>query len=63
MFLRNVSVWTEGRFTCQVSADEPHFGCVQAHKDVTVHGKLCLFIIILLLIKYGLKFVFVLICE
>ncbi|KFM79693.1 hypothetical protein X975_22581, partial [Stegodyphus mimosarum] len=28
VYLRNVTLETEGRYTCQVSADEPFFGCV-----------------------------------
>ncbi|XP_015916785.1 cell adhesion molecule 3 [Parasteatoda tepidariorum] len=37
VYLRNVSLETEGRFTCQVSADEPFFGCVQVHRDISVY--------------------------
>ncbi|XP_054724075.1 uncharacterized protein LOC129234184 [Uloborus diversus] len=37
VYLRNVTLDTEGRYTCQVSADEPFFGCVQVHKDITVY--------------------------
>ncbi|KAG8177222.1 hypothetical protein JTE90_025657 [Oedothorax gibbosus] len=35
--LRNLSVSSEGRYTCQVSADEPYFGCVQEHRHVLVY--------------------------
>ncbi|XP_042899950.2 junctional adhesion molecule 2A [Parasteatoda tepidariorum] len=35
--LRNLSLKSEGQYTCQVSADEPYFGCVQVHRDVVVY--------------------------
>ncbi|KAG8201679.1 hypothetical protein JTE90_012744 [Oedothorax gibbosus] len=37
VYLSNVTLETEGRFTCQVSADEPFFGCVQVHRDIAVY--------------------------
>ncbi|KAG8180120.1 hypothetical protein JTE90_012135 [Oedothorax gibbosus] len=35
--LRNLTSQSEGRYTCQVSADEPYFGCVQEHRHVVVY--------------------------
>ncbi|XP_054718513.1 cell adhesion molecule 3-like [Uloborus diversus] len=35
--LRNLTLKSEGQYTCQVSADEPYFGCVQVHRDVVVY--------------------------
>ncbi|GBL98086.1 hypothetical protein AVEN_84588-1 [Araneus ventricosus] len=37
VYLTNVTLETEGRFTCQVSADEPFFGCVQVHRNISVY--------------------------
>ncbi|GIY05560.1 uncharacterized protein CEXT_536631 [Caerostris extrusa] len=37
VYLTNVTLETEGRFTCQVSADEPYFGCVQVHRNISVY--------------------------
>ncbi|XP_015920052.1 cell adhesion molecule 1 [Parasteatoda tepidariorum] len=37
VYLRNLSLKSEGQYTCQVSADEPYFGCVQVHRDVVVY--------------------------
>ncbi|CAL1266849.1 unnamed protein product [Larinioides sclopetarius] len=37
VYLRNLTLQSEGQYTCQVSADEPYFGCVQVHRDVVVY--------------------------
>lgn len=37
VYLRNLTLKSEGQYTCQVSADEPYFGCVQVHRDVVVY--------------------------
>jgi len=38
VYLRNLTLKSEGRYTCQVSADEPYFGCVQVHRNVVVYS-------------------------
>ncbi|KAF8792937.1 Cell adhesion molecule 3 like protein [Argiope bruennichi] len=37
VYLRNLTLQSEGQYTCQISADEPYFGCVQVHRDVVVY--------------------------
>nr|XP_042910995.1 endothelial cell-selective adhesion molecule [Parasteatoda tepidariorum] len=37
VYLRNLTLKSEGQYTCQVSADEPYFGCVQVHRNVIVY--------------------------